>query len=281
METFKEKEKQAVNIIRKFALSFVIIIFLFQTVGIIGAGKRGVHLRFGAVTGKILDEGLYFKIPIVEGVKVMNVRIQKEEVNAPSASKDLQEVDLSVALNYHLKSDRVSDVYQTLGNNYKPTLIIPAIQESIKASSAQFTAEELITKRQEVGNKIKLSLIEKLGVRGISVDELSIVTLDFSPAFNKAIEAKVTAEQEALTAKNKLEQIRFEAEQEVVKAQGVADARIAEAKAEAEAIRIQTEAITRQGGEEYVQLKAIEKWSGNLPIYFLSDGVVPFLNLDK
>lgn len=266
----KDESEIIMGVVKKVAVGIFFVALFFQSVGTIGAGQRGVHTRFGGVTGKVMQEGLYFKIPFIEGVISMNVRIQKEEVKSPSASKDLQEISLAIALNYHLKADKVAEVYQSVGKNYKSVLIIPAIEESVKASTAQFTAEELITKRQEVGNKIRLLLLERLEGRGISVDEFSIVDLSFSAAFNRAIEAKVTAEQDALTAQNKLEQVKFEAEQKVVKAQ-----------AEAESIRIQAQAIQNQGGKDYVQLQAIGKWNGILPIYFLSDGVIPFLNLNE
>ena len=257
-----------VEIFRKVTFGLFLVVLLFQSVGTIGAGKRGVHTRFGGITGKIMQEGLYFKAPFIEGVTSMNVRIQKEEVNAPSASKDLQEVNFSIAINYHLKSDKVAEVYQNVGKDYKSILIIPAIQESVKASTAQFTAEELITRRAEVSDKIQLMLIDRLDDRGISVDEFSIIGLDFSKSFNTSIEAKVRAEQDALTSQNKLEQIKFEAEQKVVKAQ-----------AEAEAIRIQAQAITSQGGEDYVRLKALEKWNGELPVNWYGGSVLPFIGV--
>ena len=264
----KGESEIIMGIVKKVAVGIFFVVLLFQSVGTIGAGQRGVHTRFGGVTGKVMQEGLYFKIPFIEGVISMNVRIQKEEVESPSASKDLQEISLAIALNYHLKADKVAEVYQSVGKNYKSVLIIPAIEESVKASTAQFTAEELITKRQEVGNKIRLLLVERLESRGISVDEFSIVDLSFSVAFNKAIEAKVTAEQNALTAQNKLEQVKFEAEQKVVKAQ-----------AEAESIRIQAQAIQSQGGKDYVQLKAIEAWNGSLPVNWYGGSVLPFIGV--
>ncbi|MCK5016240.1 MAG: prohibitin family protein [Candidatus Peribacteraceae bacterium] len=278
-QNYKSDEEKLMEIVKKVAVGLVLTILFFQSVGTIGAGQRGIMMKFGAVTGQVLNEGLYFKIPFIQNVKSVDIRVQKEEVVAPSASKDLQSVQLVVALNYSLKSDMVAEVYQNIGTNYKSTLIIPAIQESVKASTAQFTAEELITKRQEVGSKIKVLLIERLEKMGITVDEISIVDLDFSKSFNTSIEAKVKAEQDALTSQNKLEQIKFEAEQRVVNAQGIADARIAEAKAEAEAIKIQVEAITNQGGEDYIRLKALEAWDGELPNNWYGGSVLPFIGV--
>lgn len=236
-------------------------------VGTVSAGERGVRLRFNAVTGAVVPEGLYFRIPFVERVKKMDVRIQKDEVEASAASKDLQTVSAKVAVNYHLAPDSVVSVYKDIGTEYNARLIAPALQETVKAVTAQFTADQLITKRGEVRDGIKGLLAEKLTPRGIIVDDFNIVNFDFSNSFNKAIEDKVTAEQNALASKNKLEQSKYEAEQ-----------RVAQAKGEAEAIRIQAAAIQNQGGAEYVQLKAIEKWDGTVPTY-TGTGTVPFINL--
>ena len=249
----------------------LLIVVLFQfPLGTVGAGERGVQLRFNAVTGKVLDEGLYFRIPFIEKIKKMDVKIQKVETEADSSSKDLQIVDSTIALNFHVDPVKVADLYREVGMNFGSRIISPAIQESVKAGMAQFTAEELITKRPEVREAIKFALRDKLGIRGIIVDEFNIVNFNFSDSFDAAIEAKVTAEQSALEAKNKLEQIKFEAEQ-----------KIATATAEAEAIRIKAQAIAQQGGEDYVSLKAVEKWNGILPVQMIPGGAIPFINLSN
>ena len=247
----------------------IILLIVFNPFVIIDAGERGVVLNWGSVSDTILGEGLSFRIPIRQSIKHLDIKIQKEEVDASAASKDLQTVSAKIALNYHLEADKVNKLWQSVGPDYKIRIIDPAIQEALKATTAKYTAEELITKRQEVKEVAKLLLTERLVKEFIIVDELSIVDFDFSQSFNSAIEAKVTAEQNALAAKNKLEQVKFEAEQ-----------RISQARGEAEAIRIQAQAITQQGGKDYVQLKAIEKWSGNLPQTMLPNAVVPFLNLN-
>lgn len=244
-------------------LTVVIMQFPFGTVG---AGERGVMLQFGAVTDKVIGEGLYFKIPFIQKVKIMDVKIQKEQVDADAASKDLQDVSSTIALNYHLQPDRVANIWQDVGKEYNIRIIAPALQEAVKAGTAQFTAEELITKRPEVKEEIKKVLADKLEPRGIIVDEFNIVNFDFSVTFNTAIENKVTAEQDALAAKNKLEQIKFEAEQKV-----------AEAKGKAEAITIESNAL--RSNPQILELRALEKWNGVLPQ--VTGGAVPFINLNK
>ena len=256
------------KVIAHAALVVAVLATLLGSFKLIGAGERGVLLTLGKVENKIMDEGLNFKIPFVQSVKVLDVKVQKEEVGVSAASKDLQTVTAVIALNYHLEADKVNKLWQGVGRSYKIRIIDPAIQEAIKAITAKYTAEELITKRPLVRDDAKTILSDRLIKEFILVDELSIVDFDFSPSFNAAIEAKVTAEQNALAAKNKLEQVKYEKEQRITQAQG-----------EAEAIRIQAEAITQQGGQAYVQLKAIEKWNGTVPATMIPGASVPFINL--
>src|SRR3990167_7425319 len=248
-------------------LGIVAVIVIFGSFRVVGAGEIGVVLTLGQVSDSVWSEGLHLKLPLVQSVKILDVKTQVESIDATAASKDLQNVTARVALNYHLDSERVNKLWQSLGSEYKIRIIDPAIQEAVKAVTAKYTSEELITKRPLVKDDIKVALAERLNKEFIIVDEFSIVNFDFSTSFNQAIEAKVTAEQNALASKNKLEQVKYEAEQ-----------RIAEAKGEAEAINIQAKAIQQQGGAEYVRLKTIEKWDGELPVYSLGDSV-PLLNL--
>jgi regulator of protease activity HflC (stomatin/prohibitin superfamily) len=265
--TTKDGEPNISKIVAHSILGLLILILLFSIFGSISAGYKGVRTQFGAVIGSV-DSGLYVKVPFIQNVVKMNVQTQKEQVNAESASSDLQNVSTTIALNYNLYPDKVSDLFAKIGLEYKTRIIDPAIQEAVKASTAKHTAEQLITKRTEVRDEIKSILTERLAKEFIQVTEVSIVNFDFSSSFNQAIEAKVTAEQNALAAKNKLEQVKFEAEQ-----------RVTQAKAEAEAIRIQAQAIQQQGGENYVDLKAIEKWNGILPTTFVPGSALPFINL--
>lgn len=235
---------------------------------IVGSGHRGVVVNVGKVQDEILEEGFHFINPIAS-VTEINVQTQKVEAQATAASKDLQTVTAVVAVNYHLDPKTVNKLYQEIGMDFESRIISPSIQEAVKSATAKFTAEELITKRSEVGADIQASLTTRLNSKYMIVELVSIVNFDFSPSFNEAIEAKVTAEQNALASKNKLEQIKYEAEQ-----------RIVQAEAEAEAIAIQASAINSQGGADYVNLKAVEKWSGVLPTYMTGDSI-PFINLTK
>jgi regulator of protease activity HflC (stomatin/prohibitin superfamily) len=252
-------------------LSFVFfsVIALFAAFEIVEPGERGVVIELGAVQDRVLEEGFHFIVPFTQRVKIMDVTVQKYVAGADSASKDLQSVYAEIALNYHLDPLRVNSIYQNFRGTELYSFIDPSIHEAVKAGTAKYTAEELITQRDAVKDTITTEMRTRLEEFGILVDGVSIVTFEFSMAFNQAIETKVTAEQNALAEKNRLEQIKYEAEQTIVKAE-----------AEAEAIRIQAEAIQNQGGAEYVQLQAIYQWNGMLPTYMLNEGAVPFLGLD-
>lgn len=232
----------------------VIILFnIFSFFVVVNPGERGILLQLGSVRG-VFEPGLHFKFPIVNDVVTMDVRTQKYEDDVDASSKDLQSIDGTVALNYHLDPLNVDKVYQEVGLEYNFRIIGPAIQESVKAATAKFPAEELITKRQAVKEEIRTDLENRLKTYHIIVDEFSIVNFNFSAEFDKSIEAKQTAEQNALKAQNDLKRIEIEAKQIVETA-----------KAEAESIRIQGEALKET--PNLVQLKMVEAWNGQLPYY--------------
>ena len=239
------------------------LILLFNSFKTIGAGERGVVFsQFGGVQETVLGEGIRFKIPLVEDIIPMDVKIQKSQTDASASSKDLQMVSSTIAVNYHISPEAANKVYQEVGLSFKERIIDPAVQESMKAGTAQFTAEELITRRAEVSVQIKDMLAARLLAHNIIVDEFNIIDFSFSAVFNEAIEAKQTAEQSALKAERDLERVKIEAEQQITTA-----------RAEAEGQRLQRETITTQ----LLQLRAIEKWDGHLPQ--VTSGATPFIDL--
>lgn len=250
--------------------ALLLLLFAFKPWVQVGAGERGIVQNFGAVQDLVLNEGIHFKIPVVQTVILMDVKIQKAMTDAASSSSDLQDVDLSVALNYHIIPDKANLVYQTIGIQFKERIIDPAIQEVMKAVSARYTAEELITKRPAVSTEMQQALTLRLLASNISVDAFSIISFSFSQTFTDAIEAKQTAEQNALKAKRDLDRIKVEAEQT-----------IAAATAEAEALRLQKMNISPDLIELRkieANLKAIEKWNGILPSV-TGSGAIPFIGV--
>jgi len=208
----------------------------------IPAGHRGVVIRFNAVTGAVLEEGLRTKLPFLDSVVLMSIRTDKYEVGAASASRDLQDVKTTIALNWRLEPTRTAEIYRTLGMEYIGRIAAPAVQEVIKQVTARYPAEDLILKREIVRDEIAGLLAARLLERGIITEALSITEFQFSATFVAAIEAKVAAEQAVWEARNKLERVKVEAEQREAEARGEANARIAKANGEAEYIRVVTDA---------------------------------------
>jgi len=260
------KEGNGKKIFVRIIIGFFALILLLGTFGTVGAGERGILLQFGAVKDKVFDEGLYIKIPFVQKVVKMDVKIQKDEIPASASSKDLQIVTSKIALNYHLDPESVNKIWQEVGKNYNARIIAPAIQESVKAETAKFTAEELITKREIVKEQIKANLAERLLQNFIMVDEFNIIDFDFSATFNEAIESKVKAEQLKLKADRDLQRIKIEAEQ-----------MIAAAKGKAQAIQIEAQAL--KANPQVVELRWIEKWNGQVPEYW--GQASPFIGLNR
>lgn len=251
------------KIVRNSIIFVIVVIAVISSAVTVKAGQVGIKTRFGAVTGGVMQPGLHFKTPFIEGVVKMDVQNQKEQQDASAASADLQTVDSTVALNYSLDTSEIVTLYSTIGTDYKARIIDPAIQEAVKAVTANYNAEELITKRDEVGSAIKDNLVAKLQPMGVHVDNFSIINFNFSQSFNDAVEAKVTAQQNALAAQNKLAQVQFEADQAVAKAKG-----------DAQAIIIEAQALNQN--PNVLQYDAIEKWDGVLP---QATSGVPFINL--
>jgi len=230
---------KAASIIGVFLIVISIIAGSFTT---IPAGHRGVVIRFSAVTGTILGEGLQTKLPFLDSVVKMSVQTEKYETGAASASRDLQDVSTTIALNWRLDPSMAAEVYRTLGLEFINRIAAPAVQETIKQVTARYIAEDLILKRETVKNEIQENLSSRLLQRGIITETVSITEFKFSPTFVAAIEAKVAAEQAVWEAKNKLDRVKVEAEQRKAEAIGEADARIAKAEGEAEYIRVVTDA---------------------------------------
>ena len=248
-----------------------VLIGFSGTFGTVGAGQRGVLLRFGAVTGTIYDEGLYFKIPFVEEVILMSTQIEKYTSSATSSSKDLQVVATEVTVNYQLLGDSVGQIYRDLRMDYENRVLQPYIQEAVKSTTAEYNAEELITQRPAVRNALQEVLRERLSPRGIGIVQLSITDFQFSAAFQQAIEAKVTAVQQALEAENSLMRVEFEAKQQIERA-----------RAEAKGLELQKAQVTEgliKLRQIEVQRAAVDKWNGIMPTVVTSGGPVPMLDV--
>jgi regulator of protease activity HflC (stomatin/prohibitin superfamily) len=239
----------------------------FESLVVIPAGHIGVQVTFGEVNQATLAEGLHLVNPLSR-VKEVEVRLVTTQLKQASAgTKDLQQIHTDIVLNYRIDGSKAAHIYKEFGFDLQDRVILPALSESLKAVTAHYTSEELITKRDVVSGQVKEEVAGKLGKYGVMVGDISLVNFGFSAEYQKAIESKVIAMQSKLQAEQDLQRIEVEAKQAIAKAEG-----------RAKAIQIETQAINSQGGASYVQLKAIEKWDGNLPST-MAGGAVPFINV--
>jgi len=256
------------------ALLLLLAVWTLWPFAIVPAGHRGVMTTLGKPADAVYGEGIHLRMPLVQTLHLMDVRVARSEGEGDAASKDLQSVRVKVILNYHLDPQAAVQVFQRIAPTTEEAaarIIDPARPEAFKAVTARFTAEELVTRRNEVSEQIAAQLREKLIRHGLVLDEFSIANFAFSPSFTNAIEAKVNAEQKKLEADRDLLRIRVEAEQ-----------RIASARAEAEALRLQRLEVTplllelRRTENERV---AIGKWNGQLPTTAVGSAAMPLLAL--
>ncbi len=254
-------------------LGALLLVYLVAPFAVVPNGYRGVLTTFGKANDAVYEPGIHFRIPLMQTMHLMNVQIQKGEGEGDAASKDLQSVHTKVAINYHLLPSATLDAFRNIGPSTDiaaERIIVPATYEAVKASTAKFTAEELITRRTEVREAMGVLLKEKMVRHGLVLDEFSVVNFSFSKSFSEAIEAKVSAEQQKLKAERDLARIRVEAEQ-----------KIASARAEAEALALQRQQVTPdllRLREIENQTAAIKKWDGRLP-NVTGGGAVPFINV--
>ena len=267
---------------------FLVLLGCFTTVP---AGHVGVIKRLGAVHPDHLTEGFHGKLPLVDTVEKIDIRLRKAESRASAASADLQVVETKVAVQYSMTAAILPRTYQQIGNRgiVEATVIDPAIQESVKAETAEYTAEQLVTKRAEVKNLIHAAIDEFIDTtlqqkevpNAIVIANVAITDFLFTDEFNRAIEDKVKAEQEALKAENEKLRRVTQAEAAAAERTLAADAEAYQvevtSKARAEAIRREAEAL--KGNDEPIQLRLAESWDGQLPK--VSGGTtLPLLNLD-
>jgi len=261
-------DEQIFKLIGKIAFWVILAIVALSSIMTIPTGRKALITRFGAVNRTINKPGLALRVPFIESkieydtrtqtIKFDNAKKQDDYTETSSlfaASKDLQDIQIATVVNYHLNSSNIADIYTKYGRQaeYNKNIIEPIVRKTVKAVASQYTAEELVTKRAAFSDAIFKTLTEELSTRDGIVEAINIVNLEFSESFTKAIEQKVTQEQNALAEKNKLEAVKFQAEQ-----------KIAEAKGTAEALRIEGEAI--RSNPEIVTLEAVKKWQGEVPM---------------
>lgn len=260
------------------------IIFVALTViipksfAVVNTGERGILVTFNKIQDIVLNEGTHPIFPFVSSVKVMNVRIQRTDVEANARTKDLQRINTKVALNWQISSDKIHQVYQQFGNNEELTdrIITPVIEEIVKARIPARSLEKNLIERADLKQELEAKAKQRLESYGIVITDLSVLNVTASDEFTKATEDKQIAEQKAISDKIVAEQELQKADYESKKAAKESEAMIARAKGQAESQKLLQSSLS----SEILQKQAIEKWDGKFPLVMSSNGALPFINVN-
>jgi regulator of protease activity HflC (stomatin/prohibitin superfamily) len=251
-------------------LVVAVVVMAFSTFFIVPPGEVAIKTRLGSIVDSY-SEGMHFKLPFFESITKFSIQIQRADIKTQAFSKDLQTMNAHLVVNHRIQKETAVSIYRNLGPNYVENIVDPAVQEVFKAIAARYSAERVISERNDLVMEINKEVKERLTLKEIVVTDISVTDLDFTDQFLKAVEDKQVAEQQAKMSEKLVEKAKRDAEQQIAKSRG-----------EAEALRMQREQVTPQLIELRkvdAQLKAIEKWNGVLPGYV--GGGVPFVSIDK
>lgn len=250
----KLKKINVKKIIIPVVIIIVALVVALNSFVVVDAGHTGVVVTLGSVNEGVLQEGIHAKIPFVQSIVKIDNRIQKLEVNTEAFSKDLQSVNTVLAINYRVDTAKSYSIYKNIGANYEEVLVVPAVNEVLKAITATYTAEESVTNRALISDGLVEGLNDKLNNIGLYVTDVNIIDFDFSEAFITAIEEKQVAQQQLLKAET-------EKQTAITNAEAKAEAVKIKAEAEAEANKKISDSLT----EKIIENKKLEKWDGKLP----------------
>lgn len=245
-----------------------ILFILFGGITVVDTGHRGVKTRFGEVVSDSLPEGIYFYNPLTSNITELDARVQKYVLRMETYTKDVQQASLSVVVNYGLDPNKVHILYKTVGRDYQKRVLEPQIYNAVKDVIGKWEADALIANREQATNDIQSRLTSELSKYDIIAQAVVLEDINYSKQFERAIEEKQIATQEAIKARNKTKQVEEEAKQKVLSA-----------KAEAESMRIRSQALSQN--KSLVEYEAVQKWDGKLPVNMYGSAPVPFININK
>lgn len=253
------------KIVGYLVLLVLVLVVLGGSVVVVEAGQTGVILTFGKVSPVVMQEGIHLKIPFAQKVVTINNRIVKTEVTTEAFSKDLQTVSSVIAVNYHINKSSSADIYKQVGLGFEDVLVMPSINEVLKAVTANYTAQQLVSQRNDVSVLLDDNLNAKLNQYGIMVDDLNIINWDFSEEYITAIESKQVAEQNLIKTRTEQEQAlviaNTEAQKQVIAAQAEADKIKLLADATADSNRTIAESLS----DLLLRYETLQRWDGQLP----------------
>ena len=245
----------------------VILFFIFNPFAIVGVGQRGIKVTLGKTSPQSFTEGVHFVTPFISRIYKMDVKTQKSNIVTEAQTKDIQVAKITYIVNYNLDPNSAHKMFKEVGKDYKDIIVYPIVQGIVKDVIGKWNAQDLIANRENAASEIKSKLTEALAKRYITVTDFSITDIQYSQVFMNAIENKVTAEQEALQAKNKTVQVQEEAKQKLISAE-----------AEAKSMAIRANALTQN--KALTEYEAVKKWDGKLPEYMMGN-TIPFVNFNK
>ena len=251
------KEDKIVKLVIFAIIGIFLLITLFCSFQTIKSGEVGLKIRFGKIVDSKLVEGFNFKIPYIEKIVKVNIKVQKSELSVESSTKDMQIINTTIAVNYKVDSTKAVNLYRTVGNNYNSVILQPAIKESIKSAIAKYNAEEITTKRGEVSLDCLNAIQEKVKKYGIIIEDFNLTDFGFSDEYTKAIESKQVAEQN-------YEKAKLEAETKIV---------------QAEATKKANDLLKQSLTDELIAKQFIEKWDGKLPSTYAGQDIMGIFNL--
>ncbi|WP_087754014.1 prohibitin family protein, partial [Paraburkholderia caledonica] len=254
------------------AVVLLIAIFLLWPFASVPAGYVGVMTSFGAPSASIYDPGIHFRMPISQSMHNVYVGVYKAESDVAGSSKDLQQVDMKVSVNFNILPSAAVGVYSNLGGDPWTQVMDPAVHDIAKAVAARYEATDLIQKRDQVSQEMREALLTRFKNIGVNVSAVNIVDFSFSKQFNDAIEAKITAQQNALRVENEITQTKWEAQKRVVES----DAALQVAQNQAKANSILGQSLA--ANPSIIEKLKIDRWDGHYPTYMMS-GSVPMIQI--
>ena len=244
----------------------ICFIILCNPFVMVGPGERGIKITLGHVQPESFGEGLHTICPFVQKFRTMDVKTQRNTKTTAVYTKDIQQARITYVLNYNVQPDSVNKLFQQVGLDYESKILIPVVEGTIKDIIGKWNAQDLIANRERATGDILVKLQATLKDNYIDITDFQMTEINYSEVFERAIESKVTAEQEALKAKNKTVQVQEEAKQKVIAAE-----------AEARSMAIRAQALNQN--KSLVQYEAVQKWDGKMPQYMMGNAV-PFINMN-
>ena len=261
-----DKNLKTVSLVAALFILTILVIAI-NPIAIVGVGERGVKVTLGQVSPQSFTEGVHIITPFISKIVNMDVKTRKDTYSTSVYTKDIQQARISYVANYNLQPQNAHKMYREVGTDYISVVLLPVLEGTIKDVIGKWNAQDLVANREKATEEILIKLQKQLTDRYIDVTDFQMVEIKYSDVFEKAIESKVTAEQEALKAKNKTVQVQEEARQKLISAE-----------AEAKSMAIRANALTQN--KALVQYEAVQKWDGKLPTYTLGN-TVPFINLNN